>query len=349
MAFLRCGSCSGWLTRLALARVRRMLRLWPDLLGVLCLDQVADVEAVVLHGLVEHRAGALPAPGGPGRTAGRHRRRAPALCLRAAQRSPRRARRSVRRARSRSRRGSDRVRGQVRALRGRARRSAGGRSSRQAHPTAIERRRRGTARKAPRKAEADGLAYVVLDGEIFSTDLCDEKATSVKGKQVDPWHPGKSPRARAQHPGSRGTGRLSAAGSRCRTRLGARPHRPRAHARRPAASQLERPNPSDGGNEGAGVHTPPAGDQVLDEDNRTYDALLGECGFALLTGRWRTLHHVTACRRRDRRHRQGRTRRTQLTWVRSPQWLGDTLGGGERVRRDGGNSLSSGAWRGGLS
>jgi hypothetical protein len=76
-----------------------------------------------------------------------------------------------------------------------------------------------------------------------------------------------------------------------------------------AASQLELPTLSDGGYEGAGigVHTPlkqPAGGQVLDVDNRTYNALLrglrclGERGFALLTGRWRTLHHTTASPRK---------------------------------------------------
>lgn len=51
------------------------------------------------------------------------------------------------------------------------------------------------------------------------------------------------------------------------------------------------------------MHTPikqPAGDQVLDVDNRARNALLrglrcrGKCGFAVLTGRWRTLRHITA-------------------------------------------------------
>jgi hypothetical protein len=51
---------------------------------------------------------------------------------------------------------------------------------------------------------------------------------------------------------------------------------------------------------GIGVHTPikqPADGNRLDADNRTYNALLhslralGERGFAVLTGRWRTLHH----------------------------------------------------------
>lgn len=51
------------------------------------------------------------------------------------------------------------------------------------------------------------------------------------------------------------------------------------------------------------MHTPvrqPAGDQVLDVDHRAYNALLrglrclGERGFAVPTGRWRTLHHIAA-------------------------------------------------------
>ena len=55
------------------------------------------------------------------------------------------------------------------------------------------------------------------------------------------------------------------------------------------------------------MHTPikqPAGDQVLDVDNRSYNALLrglrclGERGFAVLTGRWRTLRHITASPRK---------------------------------------------------
>ena len=69
------------------------------------------------------------------------------------------------------------------------------------------------------------------------------------------------------------------------------------------------PTLADGGYDGAGigVHTPvkqPTGDQVLDADNRAYNALLrglrclGERGFALLTGRWRTLRHITASPRK---------------------------------------------------
>ncbi|MHA6800281.1 hypothetical protein [Bounagaea algeriensis] len=51
------------------------------------------------------------------------------------------------------------------------------------------------------------------------------------------------------------------------------------------------------------VQTPvkhPSGHQVLDANNRTYNALLpglrslGERGFALLTSRWRILGRITA-------------------------------------------------------
>ena len=54
---------------------------------------------------------------------------------------------------------------------------------------------------------------------------------------------------------------------------------------------------------GIGIHIPvkqPAQGQELDINTRTRNALqrslrcLGERGFALLTGRWRTLQHVTA-------------------------------------------------------
>ncbi|MGJ6969915.1 transposase family protein [Streptosporangium sp. G11] len=53
---------------------------------------------------------------------------------------------------------------------------------------------------------------------------------------------------------------------------------------------------------GIGIHTPikqPEENQELSPDNRTYNRLLralrclGERGFALLKGRWRTLQHIT--------------------------------------------------------
>ncbi len=74
-------------------------------------------------------------------------------------------------------------------------------------------------------------------------------------------------------------------------------------SRTPANSGL--PALADPGYEGAGIgiripvrHCPDGRD--LDINTRTYNTLqrsllcLGERGFALLTGRWRTLHYVTA-------------------------------------------------------
>jgi hypothetical protein len=76
-----------------------------------------------------------------------------------------------------------------------------------------------------------------------------------------------------------------------------------------AASQLDLPTLTDTGYHGAGigVHTPvkhPANGQVLDADTRTRNALLrglrclGERGLAILTGRRRALHHITASPRK---------------------------------------------------
>ena len=75
------------------------------------------------------------------------------------------------------------------------------------------------------------------------------------------------------------------------------------HLHRAAATGL--PTLADPGYDGAGtgVHIPvrqPADGRDLDINTRTRNALLrslrclGERGFALLTGRWRTLQHITA-------------------------------------------------------
>lgn len=71
-----------------------------------------------------------------------------------------------------------------------------------------------------------------------------------------------------------------------------------------AAAARGLPTLADSGYDGAGIgiHTPikqPAGNHILSPDNRTYNRLLralrclGERGFALLKGRWRTLQHIT--------------------------------------------------------
>jgi hypothetical protein len=158
------------------------------------------------------------------------------------------------------------------------------------------------------RAKTEGLSHVILDGKVFSADRCGQKTTSVKGKQIDLWFSGK-----AHEPG----GNIQAVSAPNGVPLWVSAVEPgsvhdltaaREHvlgALYWAASHLDLPTLADGGYGGAGigVHTPikqPADGQVLDTDNRTYNALLrglrclGERGFALLTGRWRSLRHITA-------------------------------------------------------
>jgi hypothetical protein len=165
---------------------------------------------------------------------------------------------------------------------------------------------------ALRMAKADGAAHVVLDGKLFATDRVAEKIISVKGEQIDAWYSGKhrEPGGNVQAvmapdgfplwvsdvvPGS--VHDLTAARDQV---LGALYW---------AASQLDLPTLADSGYEGAGigVRTPvkqPGNGRVLDVDTRAYNALLrglrclGERGFALLTGRWRALRHITVSPRR---------------------------------------------------
>ena len=162
--------------------------------------------------------------------------------------------------------------------------------------------------EALNRAKAEGVAYVILDGKIFSADRCSEKTTSAKGKQIDLWFSGK-----AHEPG----GNIQALSGPGGVPLWVSDVMPgsvhdltaaREHvlgALYWAASQLDLPTLADGGYGGAGigVYTPirqPVDGQVLDVDNRAYNALLrglrclGERGFAVLTGRWRSLRHITA-------------------------------------------------------
>jgi hypothetical protein len=166
--------------------------------------------------------------------------------------------------------------------------------------------------EALQQAKDEGLAYVILDGKIFPADRCSEKTTSVKGKQIDLWYSGKA----HEHGGN-----IQALSAPTGVPLWVCDVEPgsvhdltvaRQHvlgALYWAASQLDLPALADGGYDGAGigVHTPvkqPGGNQVLDVDTRTYNALLrglrclGERGFAVLTGRWRALHHITASPRK---------------------------------------------------
>jgi hypothetical protein len=162
-------------------------------------------------------------------------------------------------------------------------------------------------RDALHRASDEGLPHVILDGTVISADRCKQQAVSVKGQAIDLWYSGKAHThggniqavlapdgfplwVSGVEPGS--VHDLTAA---------------RAHAL-PAlypAAAAGLPVLADPGYDGAGIgiHIPvkqPAGGRDLDINTRTRNALLrslrclGERGFALLTGRWRTLQHITA-------------------------------------------------------
>jgi hypothetical protein len=169
------------------------------------------------------------------------------------------------------------------------------------------------AREAPELGEAlerakdAGLPHVILDGTVIEADRCKEPAVSVKGEVIDLWYSGKAHAHGGNvqavtapdgfplwvsdvEPGS--VHDITAA------RIHALPALyPAAAAGLPALADLG----YDGA--GIGVHIPvkqPPSGQTLDINTRTYNTLqrslrcLGERGFALLTGRWRTLQHITA-------------------------------------------------------
>jgi hypothetical protein len=161
-------------------------------------------------------------------------------------------------------------------------------------------------REALERAKDEGLAHVILDGKIIACDRCKEPAVSVKGQVIDLWYSGKAHTHGGNiqavmaptgfplwvsdaEPGS--VHDITAA------RLHALP------ALYHAAADL--PTLADPGYEGAGIgiHIPvkqPPDGRELDINTRTRNAIqrslrcLGERGFALLTGRWRTLRHITA-------------------------------------------------------
>jgi DDE superfamily endonuclease len=169
------------------------------------------------------------------------------------------------------------------------------------------------AAQAPELTEAlervaeGGWAFVILDGKIVDTDRLRVKTISRKGAQIDLWYSGKKHDfggniqavmrpdglpiwVSAVEPGS------------VHDLVAAQEHVLGALY---AAATRGLPTLADPGYDGAGigVYTPfkhPTDGRRLGVDNRTYNALLrsmrclGERGFALLVGRWRTLQHVTA-------------------------------------------------------
>ena len=161
--------------------------------------------------------------------------------------------------------------------------------------------------QALERAQDEGLPHVILDGKIVPCDRCKEPTVSVKGQVIDLWYSGKA----HTHGGN-----IQAVCAPDGFPLWVSEAEPgsvhditaaRAHALpalyRAAAAGL--PTLADPGYDGAGigVYIPvkqPADGRELDINTRTRNAIqrslrcLGERGFALLTGRWRTLHHITA-------------------------------------------------------
>jgi DDE superfamily endonuclease len=161
--------------------------------------------------------------------------------------------------------------------------------------------------QALERAKDQGLAHVILDGKIIPCGRCKEPAISVKGEVIDLWYPGKA----HTHGGN-----IQAVLAPDRFPLWLSPAGPgpahditaaRAHAR-PApcqAAAADLPTLADPGygGTGIGIYMPvkqPTDGRELDINAPTRNAIQrslrcpGERGLALLTGRWRTLRHITA-------------------------------------------------------
>jgi hypothetical protein len=161
---------------------------------------------------------------------------------------------------------------------------------------------------ALRRAAADGWSHVILDGKLFDCDRLTETTTSVKGDAIDAWYSGKHrdfganiqaimrPDGLPIWTSPAMPGHLH--DTSCARKLGV------TAALNWSATELDLPALADSGYEstGHGIKTPvkqPADGRGLAIGNRTYNQLLrglrwqGERGFAILVGRWKTLHHTT--------------------------------------------------------
>ena len=162
-------------------------------------------------------------------------------------------------------------------------------------------------REALERAKGEGLSHVILDGKIIPSDRCKEPAISVKGEVIDLWYSGK-----AHTHGGNIQAVLAPDGfplwvsqaepGSVHDITAARIHALPALYHAAAAGLPTLADPGYDGS-GIGVHIPvrqPADGRDLDINTRTRNAIqrslrcLGERGFALLTGRWRTLQHITA-------------------------------------------------------
>jgi hypothetical protein len=157
------------------------------------------------------------------------------------------------------------------------------------------------------RAHGEGLPHVILDGTIIETDRCLQKTTSARGDAVDLWYSGKAHAHGGNIQAVLGPGGfpLWVSGVEPGSVHDITAARIHAFAALYQAATDGLPALADPGYAGAGIgiHTPvkqQPGGRDLDINTRTRNALqrslrcLGERGFALLTGRWRTLQHITA-------------------------------------------------------
>jgi hypothetical protein len=147
---------------------------------------------------------------------------------------------------------------------------------------------------ALKRVADEGWSHVILDGKLFATDRLGETTTSVKGKTIDAWYPGKHHDFGANiqaimRPDGLPVWTSDALPGHLHDFTRAHEHDVLA-ALYWAASQLDPPTLADSAYEGAGqgVFTPskqPNDGHQPDLDNRTYNSLqrslrcLGERGF----------------------------------------------------------------------
>jgi DDE superfamily endonuclease len=169
--------------------------------------------------------------------------------------------------------------------------------------------RAGDLHDALRRVAADGWSYVILDGKLSNCDRLTETTLSVKGETIDAWYSGKHRDFAANiqavmRPDGLPIGTSDAMPSRLHDLTCAQQQGVTA-ALNYSAAALDLPALADADHDraGHGIKTPtrlPAGGHQLAIANHAVHQLLrglrrqGERGFAILTGRYRTLRHTTA-------------------------------------------------------
>jgi len=158
------------------------------------------------------------------------------------------------------------------------------------------------------QAAEQGWAYVILDGKLFTSDSCAQTTTGAKGHPIYTWLSGKHRDYGANiqaviRPDGLPLWTSPTSPGHEHDLTCARHHGVTA-ALNWAAAELHLPTLADAGylNAGHGIKTPtkrPHRQPQLALPNRTVNQLLrslrgqGERGFAILTGRWKTLRHTT--------------------------------------------------------